>query len=423
MRVLLVEDNSAYAKLITKLLHAIYRKQVDVLHRTSLGEGIEACRTVPVDVVLLDLHLPDSSGLETLFSMLAVAECLPIVVLTGVTDEETSIQAVTAGAEDYLLKGQTDPGLLRRSIRYAMERKSQKMRIRESEERLSGIINLAQDAIISTDDQYRIILFNPAAEAIFKRDRMEVIGEDLSILLPVPARAHHREHMETFARGAVTSQFMNQRGEVFGLRRDGTEFPAEVTISRLNQGENLIYTAVVRDITDRKKAEKLLREMATTDALTGAYNRRQFFDLAERELERSRRYGLDLSLAMIDVDHFKQINDRFGHLAGDDVLKAIVVTFQGELRPSDILGRFGGEEFVLLLPQTGKEGAATIAERLRCSLKTDRFYVRDVDGVVSASIGVTSLSESDTGFPSLITRADAALYEAKRNGRDRVEAL
>ncbi|GEM_PF-6206816 len=439
MRILLVEGNAAYAKLIIKLLDALYRGQAKVLHCTTLEEGLGTVQIVQLDVILLDLHLPDSKGLKSLLDMLALADSLPIIVLSGIDDEDMALQAVTAGAEDYLIKGQTDPTFLKRAIRYAMERKAQKMRIRASEERLASIINLAQDAIISADEHYRIILFNPAAEALFKRDRMEVIGEDLELLLPTRVRSPHRNHIKAFTHSPIPAQLMHQRGEVYGLRRDGTEFPAEVTISKLKQGDHVIFTAVIRDITERKHSEDLLRDLATIDPLTGAYNRRQFFDLAEREYERSRRHSLNLSLAIFDLDDFKRFNKNFGHAVGDTALKRLVQLFQTELRPSDILGRSGGEEFVLLLPQTDLTNACRILERLRRLLQEKPMMAslgqtpshpfpeaqettfEKAPTALTISVGISALGPQTLGIPNLISEAEMALEKAKSQGGNAVE--
>ncbi|MEN9938562.1 MAG: hypothetical protein RLZZ387_5141 [Chloroflexota bacterium] len=163
------------------------------------------------------------------------------------------------------------------------------------------------------------------------------------------------------------------------------------------------------------------RRLATTDGLTGLYNRRHFFELAEQEMVRARRYGHPLSVILLDIDHFKQINDRHGHQVGDIALRAAAACCRDTLRAVDLHGRYGGEELVFLLPETGPEGAAQAAERMRAAI--DHLPVIDAAGGLvrlSASLGVAALAPwNDVGLYQLLGRADQALYAAKRAGRNR----
>ncbi len=163
-----------------------------------------------------------------------------------------------------------------------------------------------------------------------------------------------------------------------------------------------------------------VREMAIRDELTGTFNRRYLFRRAAYELARSQRYGRPLGVIMLDVDHFKKINDTYGHAAGDQVLQSIVQLCQRHLRKADILGRYGGEEFVILLPETELEITRYVAERLRVQLEAQPI-VTDVGQVaVTISVGVTGYLPSDETLKSLFRRADVALYQAKNSGRNRV---
>lgn len=177
------------------------------------------------------------------------------------------------------------------------------------------------------------------------------------------------------------------------------------------------------DITRRKLAEQLLEAQAFTDGLTGTLNRRRFLELAEVEMQRARRHGQPIALLMIDLDHFKAVNDAHGHAGGDQVLQAFVKTALTVMRGSDLFGRVGGEEFAALLPQTDEDGAARLAHRLRAMVRGHPVTL--VTGAVgySVSIGVASrmAGSADTGsIESLMLSADAALYRAKGAGRDRV---
>lgn len=175
------------------------------------------------------------------------------------------------------------------------------------------------------------------------------------------------------------------------------------------------------DVSEQKRAEEELRRLATTDVLTGLANRRHFIDRATQELGRVRRYGESSALLMLDVDHFKRINDTWGHATGDAVLRRVAEVLSGAVRETDLVGRLGGEEFGVLLPQTALEPALNLAERLReaivaAALEADGEALR-----FSASFGVTLLHGDDDSVDMPMARADAALYAAKFAGRNRVK--
>jgi diguanylate cyclase (GGDEF)-like protein len=184
----------------------------------------------------------------------------------------------------------------------------------------------------------------------------------------------------------------------------------------------LVILMVAIGMTIVAKSEHRLRWEAMTDPLTGLLNRRRFLELSNREEDRSRRYDLPFSVLMVDIDHFKRINDGHGHPVGDRVIQALADICTKALRPHDILARFGGEEFVLTLPQTPADGAYIVAERIRrmvevCAVETDNASVG-----FTVSIGMSSY-EKGQRFDQVVARADQALYEAKHGGRNRVVGL
>ncbi|MHB0924328.1 MAG: tetratricopeptide repeat-containing diguanylate cyclase [Bellilinea sp.] len=204
------------------------------------------------------------------------------------------------------------------------------------------------------------------------------------------------------------------------------------TIETIHQVENArkdseIYqlrnVELQQEVEERKRAQAALEHLATIDTLTGLANRRYFLELAERAFYQAQRYNRPLSVVMIDVDNFKHINDTFGHAAGDQVLRAVSSRMQAVLRRSDILGRYGGDEFVVLLPETGQEGARRMTERLRASVAMMGEEVGSIDAPVSLSIGLAStFSMANITLDALLQYADKALYTSKQAGRDRVTA-
>jgi diguanylate cyclase (GGDEF)-like protein len=175
------------------------------------------------------------------------------------------------------------------------------------------------------------------------------------------------------------------------------------------------------EIFERKRVEDEFRKLATTDPLTGAYNRRHVLSLSEREFARARRYHTTLSVLMLDADHFKAINDTWGHDVGDDVLKSLTMLCEAHLRTSDIFGRLGGEEFILTLPETDSAAAAGVAERVRLGVESNSIPINGENVHFTVSIGVTELADEDASFADILKRADQAVYTAKDKGRNRVE--
>jgi diguanylate cyclase (GGDEF)-like protein len=185
----------------------------------------------------------------------------------------------------------------------------------------------------------------------------------------------------------------------------------------------LLYRWLPAAVQERGRADQRaeeLEELAAVDSMTGLYNRQHFEALARAELARCQRYMRPLALLMLDVDHFKHVNDHFGHAAGDQVLRTIAKVCSGTKRDSDVLGRIGGEEFALLLPETTAEAAEQFAERLRNAVRSCPIAIAGHPIVATISIGVAGASVRTSGLEILMHCADQALYRAKGAGRDRV---
>jgi diguanylate cyclase (GGDEF)-like protein/PAS domain S-box-containing protein len=254
---------------------------------------------------------------------------------------------------------------------------------------------------------------NERASDVFGLRATEAVGQATSDYHADPAE--RRQLMD----------LVRTQGHVYGFEAtlravDGRTFPAALSAQTLvASGEPAILVGV-QDLTKQKETERQLLELAIRDALTGLFNRRHFFEVGRREVERASRYERALSLAMIDVDHFKGINDEHGHTAGDTTLVALARASEGVLRRSDVLSRYGGEELCILFPETDLEAAATVVERLRAAVEalpiaTDAGIVR-----CTVSAGVATRRPDET-LESMLNRADSALYAAKEAGRNRVK--
>jgi len=203
-------------------------------------------------------------------------------------------------------------------------------------------------------------------------------------------------------------------GEIKNLKKDGGYYWVDADISSLVDKDGRVYgyMAIRHDITDKKRVE----EMSITDRLTGLFNRIKLDQMLEEQQKRMTRYGETYALILLDIDHFKLVNDTYGHLTGDQVLSKVAGLIGAHIRETDVAGRWGGEEFLIVCPHTDTDGAAATAEHLRAVIEGGQFP--EVPAV-TASFGV-AVARKDEGLTSLMKRADDALYEAKQNGRNRV---
>jgi diguanylate cyclase (GGDEF)-like protein/PAS domain S-box-containing protein len=292
-----------------------------------------------------------------------------------------------------------------------------------SEARARAFMNTAMDAIIVIDETSRILEFNPIAERMFGFAADEVLGGDVGRLMPgATARAHRAEVANSTVVSAVRP--MGRGREVIARRKSGEHFPVEVTVgTSSDEAGRKMHVGIVRDITERKAAERELQRLATTDGLTGVLNRRAFIERAEEDFLLARRHARSLAVLAIDADFFKRINDTYGHHVGDDVLRALTSVVSDCLRDTDLFGRLGGEEFGVVLPETDQRGASELGQRILAAARASGVK-REGGEVVTftISIGVAILDRQDRGIEDLLRRADERLYAAKQNGRDRLES-
>lgn len=286
--------------------------------------------------------------------------------------------------------------------------------VRRSERSVRALFAAAPVAMVLTNlRDSTVILANQRAADLFGVPVAEAEGQSPYDFYQ---NAEDREAFlrEVSAKGKVDGYVLRMK------TRAGKDFWALVSASNIEfEGDPALMTGI-SDITEQKLLEAQLRELATRDFLTGAYNRRRFLELCELELGRVRRTGKAVSLCMIDIDHFKQLNDTHGHAAGDEALRVLVETCKGTLRTSDVFARFGGEEFIMLYPETSLEGALSVTERVREAIAQRAIPLPGGGRTnITVSAGLAQL-QANEGVDDLIRRADDALYRAKESGRNRL---
>ncbi len=292
---------------------------------------------------------------------------------------------------------------------------------------MAAIVDSAEDAIISKNLDGTISSWNTGAERLFGFTAEEAVGKHIALLLPLDVQ-HEEDHtLAEIRRGQRVDSYESVR-----RHKDGRRLDVSVTVSPIRDAHGNVVGAskIARDITARKVYERRLEEhqrqleganarlaeLAATDGLTGLKNHVSFHEHLDQAYARARRSGLPLSVIMLDVDYFKEYNDRYGHPAGDEVLKSMARLLLEQARRSDFVARYGGEEFAVVLPDTDSPGAIMMAERFRRTIEDNIWLKR----AVTASLGAATISSRTSNRGALLQEADAALYEAKRQGRNRV---
>ena len=417
MRILLIEDDDLEADLISGELASIPRSRIDLDHVTSLGMGIAQLTTGRYDVVLLDLSLPDGSGLGNLHCLKASAPNVPVVILTNLDDEETALASLADGAQDYLIKRHITAELLRRSIRYAVARKDAEASLRASEERYTLAVAGARDGVWDWNLDRGEIYFSPRWFELLQLrpearptpatwlDRVhddDLAGLKQALDLHLSGETQYLEHEFRIKNGAGQFVWVLCRGvAVRGAGGDATRLAGSLT-----------------DISDRKLAEARLRHELLHDTLTGLPNRTLFLDRLEFALDQQRREpGRRFAVLFLDLDRFKTVNDSLGHSAGDELLIEVAKRLRMFVRPGDTVARLGGDEFAILASHiTDLADATRLADRIHSVLSL-KFVLGHKDVYTSGSIGIALSGGTYESPGDLLRDADTAMYRTKSTRR------
>jgi len=287
--------------------------------------------------------------------------------------------------------------------------------LQESEAGLRALVDYSPIATVLTRIRdHKVVLANRRAATIFEVPLDAIKERDAPDHWVDPdERNQYLERLRRFGRvDDLDVRLRTRSGRIFWARVSGQRLKLD--------GEDVLLGTII-DITEQRRAQEDLRELATIDPLTGVFNRRHVESVLRRELERAQRHERPLALAMMDADHFKNINDTYGHQTGDEVLRAISDRCRRTLRTNDVLARYGGEEFVVVFPETNIDEAVVVAERLRDAIAREPIRVGDNALGVTVSIGLAAFGAGQD-LEKLFQRADSALYAAKQDGRNLVRA-
>lgn len=443
IKVLLVEDNPGDARLISEMLVEVRDTLFELKWVDRLSSGLQCLAAEDFDVVLLDLNLPDSLGMETFTKVHAQEPHMPIVILSGLANEEMALSAVREGAQDYLVKGNVDSNLLERSAHYAIERKLVEETLRKYREKIEGLHDAARRLEVCKTEAEAYQQTVKAAEKIlaFKMCTLDIVEGNKLMVKATSSGLPHGASIETSLDETSLAERTYHTGktiifssldEVPDARPTCEEFKSgmsapigdlgvfQVVSTELGvfsqEDKNLLELLLgyAAEAIRRIRLQTELHEQAIRDQLTGTYNRRYFRETIEREIERSRRYGHCIAFLLIDVDKFKEINDHYGHQMGDEVLREVADFLRGQVRAMDMVVRYGGDEFLIIMPEM-KDDPDIVKGRLNVALEHWNESSKLFDFSVRLSVGSACWKpDGAASVEEVLAKADQRMYQEKR---------
>ena len=427
LKILYVEDEDDVREFTGKTIGAIV-KEVIIAENGRIGLDL-FIQNPDIDLIVTDINMPKMGGLEMCAEIKKINNDIPIVVTSAHNDPNFLKKAIDVGVNAYAMKPvdlyqlidnmtkAVEPFYLKKQledINLSLEDK-----VKEGIQKVKSILDAQNNLIFVTNDK-KIINVNKKFLDFFDKNSTDEFNAEVSYI------------RNKFIKSNGLYSYDNQRPELTWIMQI-KQLPSIDRIVKMSNKDNIerIFTVNIdiyshdnesfvisfTDITDLKKKSNLLEYQANHDTLTGLYNRQKFHEIYTKEMRREKRYDNSLSLILFDLDHFKKLNDDFGHDIGDIALKEISTLALEVIREHDTIVRWGGEEFIVLLPETNVDGAVFVANKLRCAIES--LQEEKIPRTITASFGITTLVEGDDES-SFVKRADEALYEAKDKGRNMV---
>jgi diguanylate cyclase (GGDEF)-like protein/PAS domain S-box-containing protein len=416
---LLVEDNPGDARLLREMLNEQGLHDTELTHVEHLGAAEAHLAESKVDIIILDLGLPDARGLDAVRRTHRAAPHVPLVVLTGMDDEILAAQSLQEGAQDYLIKDQIDGRSLLRSLRYSMERKSMEEALFEEKERAEVTLNCIAHGVVCTDISGNITFLNLAAEKMTGWRLLEAAGRPTSEVLRILNATSHEPIPNPMDRARAITHTLHPPSNSILAQRDGLEIPIEDSVALIHdrEGQATGSVVVLRDVSAARAMAEQMTHSAEHDFLTGLPNRLLLNDRVTQAITLAPRHLKKVALLFLDLDGFKHINDSLGHPAGDELLKSIATRLVDCVRNSDTVSRQGGDEFVVLLSEVEQPEDTAITARRMLQAVAKAHSISGHDLHITTSIGVSVYPDDGPDAETLIKNADTAMYQAKENGR------
>jgi two-component system, cell cycle response regulator len=411
---LYVEDEEAIRESLARFL----QRRVRTLHLAKNGEeGLALYHEHNIDLVITDIQMPRMTGLEMASEIKALNDDTPIIITTAFNDEEFFMESIDIGIDKYIKKPINNK-LLEQSLNKFSKQIISLKEVEAKNSLIKTIMDSSSSLMTITDGKI-ITYFNQASSKFFGVEdltdfytRNKIIDE---FIVEKEGLFYSGMTMCEWIKIVIANpqkEFIVYMAAENQLKSDANAYLIRIT--EIPQDETFLITFVDVSVIEAER-EKYL-ELSVTDALTGISNRAKFNESLESEVLRAHRYQTPLSLIMFDIDHFKEVNDTYGHPRGDVVLQVLTQIVALRIRKTDIFARYGGEEFMLILPETTLQGASDLAEKLRVDIAENVF---EEIGTLTCSFGVTSYDES-LSLATLLDKVDKSLYTAKENGRNKV---
>src|SRR5215469_3118834 len=449
-RVLVVDDVPANVKLLEARLSAEY---FDVMTAVSGKEALAICERADCDVVLLDVMMPDMDGFEVCRRIKSgiATHHIPVVIVTALDQPSDRVKGLESGADDFLTKPVSDVALIAR-VRSLSRLKlmTDELRMRAVTSREIGLESPEREALAEAGRNGRVLMVEDRP-ALSERMQATLSSEHVVDMEGDPTEALFHAAKGNYELVVVSLDLANFDGLRLCSQLRSLDRTRNVPILAIASSDNnarlvraleigvndyLIRPVDKNEIMARARTQirkkryterlrdnvQLSIEMAITDALTGLYNRRYMESHVGTLVEQATARGEPLTVLVLDIDYFKLINDTHGHDAGDDVLREIAIRIKKSIRGIDLACRYGGEEFVIVMPETDLHVAGMVAERLRRSIAGEPFAIHKGTKriEVTISIGISTLERKGESVADVLKRADTALYRAKHDGRNRV---
>ncbi len=395
-----------------RLLKNLLQDLGTVVFARNGAEALQQAARHQPDIVLLDVAMPDIDGYETCRRLKAdpVTRAIPVIFITAADAEQDEATGLALGAIDYITKPFA-PAVVRARVQnqLALVKASAALR------KFQAAVDHSATGIVITDRDALVEYVNDAFVVMSGYRPDEVLGKTPALLKAFDPPG---ETYEALVASIESGQAW--RGELQTRRKDGSLSWEDISVSPIFDPAGAVthFVAIKSDINRRKEMEQALRELAVTDPLTGVANRRRLMELGAQEVQRAQRTQEPLSVLMVDIDHFKRVNDTRGHPAGDAVIRALARIAGESVRAMDTVARMGGEEFAVMLPMADSRVAAEIAERLRESVAKAAVEWEAEPICFTVSVGAAQMGRETRDFDMLLGIADESLYRAKHGGRN-----